>query len=143
MSSPPPQGYTALCPYIVVAEAEAVRDFAVAVFAAEEVERPVRRPDGRLAHVTLRIGDSTFMLGTPPDAGFAPQRAFLHAYVADADATHAAALAAGAEAQMPVSLQNHGDRAGMVKGPGDILWWIATRVERIAPEEVERRMNAG
>jgi len=126
MSAPPPPGYPTVSAYLVVPEPEAVASFATAVFGAVEREPPLRDAEGRIRHVALSIGDSLVMAGrASPD--HAVQTAMLHVYVADADASFAAALAAGAETVMPLADQDYGDRSDGVRDGQGVTWWIATR----------------
>jgi uncharacterized glyoxalase superfamily protein PhnB len=82
--------------------------------------------------VQLRIGDSIVMVsGAEPRN---PTQAFLYLYVADADATYARALKAGAVSlEEPADLP-YGDRRAMIKDPYGNDWQIAThkRVDPVA-----------
>ncbi len=138
MSASPPTGYRNVSAYLVVPDAEAVMEFAKSVFGAVEVEPPVRLENGRFMHVALEIGDSVIMMGTPVGE-FTAQTAMLHVYVDDCDACHAKALAAGGVETMAPSDQIHGDRAACVSDVAGNLWWIASRREEVAPEEIARR----
>jgi PhnB protein len=64
----------------------------------------------------------------------------LHVYVDDVDATIEAALAAGATSVRPVENQFYGDRTGQFEDPFGHRWSVATHVEDVAPEEMEKRM---
>jgi uncharacterized glyoxalase superfamily protein PhnB len=55
------EGYHSVNPYIVVEDAERLIDFLVQVFGAAEQGRSLR-PDGRIDHGDVRIGDSLVML---------------------------------------------------------------------------------
>jgi PhnB protein len=102
-----------------------------------------------LVHGALRIGDSIVTLcdAMPSHGLVAPDREaavtqFITLYVEDADALHARALAAGATEVNPVSDHVHGDRAGSLRDPFGHRWAVATHVEDVSPEEIERRMAA-
>ena len=43
---------------------------------------------------------------------------------------------------MPLADQYYGDRNAGVKDPSGNLWWIATHVEDVSPEEMARRHEA-
>ena len=89
----------------------------------------------------LRIGDSVVMLGDA-HGEHKPLQTMLYVYVDDADAIYQRALAAGATSvQAPVD-QFYGDRSGGVKDPFGNLWWIATHIEDVPPEELKRRAQA-
>jgi PhnB protein len=66
----------------------------------------------------------------------------IYLYVNDADAVYKRALQAGATSQMAPANQFYGDRHGGVMDPVGNLWWIATHVEDVPPEEVARRAEA-
>jgi hypothetical protein len=63
---PLPAGYHSVNPYIVVDDAERLVHFLVEVFGAVEQGRALR-PDGRIDHGDVRIGDSLVMLGEASD----------------------------------------------------------------------------
>jgi|SRR5215218_11084545 uncharacterized glyoxalase superfamily protein PhnB len=91
---PLPEGYHSVNPYIVVDDAERVIHFLVQVFGAVEQGRSLR-PDGRIDHGDVHIGDSLVMLSEASERY--PARPCVHfVYVPDVDATYRAALAAGA-----------------------------------------------
>jgi PhnB protein len=61
-------------------------------------------------------------------------------YVKDVDAVFGRAVAAGAVARQPVKDQFYGDRSGTLADPFGHTWTIATHVEDVSPDEMERRM---
>lgn len=101
----------------------------------------MRAPDGRIGHADLMIGDSHVMLG---QAGgeWAPVPAQLYLYVPDCDALYRQALAAGATSVQEPKTQFHGDRHGCVKDSCANMWWMATHVEDVSLEEIDRRAKA-
>jgi PhnB protein len=137
---PRPDGYHSVTPYLVVDGAASVIDFLKEVFNAQEVMR-LAAPRGRIGHTEMRIGDSLVMLGDAHD-GHPPMQAMLHVYVDDADATYQRAVAAGAPSVQAPADQFYGDRSGAVKDPCGNLWWIATHIEDVAPDELKRRAEA-
>jgi len=60
-------------------------------------------------------------------------------YVPDVDAAVARAVAAGGKAVRPVEDQFYGDRSGTLVDPFGHQWTLATHVEDVSPEEMERR----
>lgn len=146
---PIPEGYHTLTPSLTVEGAEAAIDYYRRAFGAVEVSRSAA-PDGvRIFHAEVRIGDTTLMLndpfpemgGTPPNvAGGHPVAFWL--YVADVDAVHRAAVAAGGTATSDVQTQFWGDRSGSLRDPFGFDWTIATRVETVSEEERRRRVAA-
>ena len=66
----------------------------------------------------------------------------MYIYVADADAAHAQALAAGATEEMPVMEMFWGDRMGTVLCPFGYKWSFATHIKDPTPEEMEAGAKA-
>jgi PhnB protein len=64
-------------------------------------------------------------------------------YVDDVDAFSQKAVAAGATIVRPVQTQFYGDRSGILLDPHGYKWTIATHVEDVSPEEMNKRMKAG
>lgn len=137
MPNPIPQGYATVTPFLCVANASQLIDFLKRAFAAQVTFR-MDRPDGAVAHAEVKIGDSKVMIGQP-EPGQETQ-AMLHLYVPDTDAVYARAMAAGATSIREPADQFYGDRSGGVRDISGNQWWIATHVEDVAPEEMERRM---
>jgi len=137
---PQPDGYHAVTPYLVVADAARLIEFLVTAFDARETER-LAAPNHRIAHAEVRIGDSMVMLGEARD-GHAARPCMLYVYVPDADATWQRAVAAGAVAGQAPQDQFYGDRSGSVTDPCGNEWWIATRIENVPQEELHRRAAA-
>ena len=64
---PLPEGYHSVNPYIVVDDAERLIHFLVQVFGAVEQGRSLR-PDGRIDHADVCIGDTQVMLSEVKEA---------------------------------------------------------------------------
>ena len=141
----PPEGYRSVTPSITVRGGKAAIEFYQRAFGAQEFRR-MEMPDGKLMHAEIKFGDSIVMLHdefpdwgvlSPLSIGNSPSA--LQLYVADADAIFAQALAAGAEVDQPLTHQFWGDRMGRLKDPFGHFWTVATRVEEVTPEEMDRR----
>ena len=63
-------------------------------------------------------------------------------YLEDVDRVFSRALQAGAKVLDPVKDQFYGDRSGSVIDPFGHWWTVATHVEDVSQEEMERRMEA-
>jgi PhnB protein len=118
-------------------------------FGASLLYPPIPAPGGRIGHAELRVGDSVVMLADEhPEQGFRGPRAFggtpvsLLLYVKDVDGTFRAAVAAGAKELRPVKNQFYGDRSGTLEDPFGHVWTIATHVEDVPPDEMDRRAKA-
>lgn len=135
---PIPDGYHSITPYLVVAGAARIIDFAREAFGAQEIMR-MPGPDNTIAHAEIRIGDSVVMLA---DAGgpIPARPANLMLYVPNVDEVYRRALQAGGKSEREPADQFYGDRnAGVTDSAGN-HWWIATHVEDVTPEEVQRRL---
>ena len=135
-----PDGYHTVTPYLIATDAAKVLEFAQRAFGATEVEKHVD-DKGRIVHAALRIGDSMIMLGQASDEWKA-MPCMLHLYVPDVDATYKNAIAAGGKSVREPTNEFYGDRsAGVIDESGN-QWWMATHVEYVSEEEMEKRMKA-
>jgi PhnB protein len=141
-----PDGYHTLTPYLFIDGAARALDYYQKAFGATEIMR-MPGPDGRIAHAEIQIGDSRIMLADehpemdargPTSIGGSPVNLML--YVEDVDAVFAAAIAAGGVETRPVKNQFYGDRSGCLTDPFGHSWTVATHVEDVPPEELDRRM---
>jgi uncharacterized glyoxalase superfamily protein PhnB len=137
---PIPEGSHTVTPYLVVEGIPKLIDFLKQAFGAQETFR-MARPDGVVAHAEVKIGDSLVMMGTPMGQWKA-QTCSLYLYVADVDAVYQSAIQAGGTSVREPSDQFYGDRTGGVIDPCGNYWGIATHIEDVPPEEVERRFAA-
>jgi PhnB protein len=143
-----PDGYHSITPYLIIKGAAAAIDFYQQAFGARELLRMLQ-PDGRIGHAELKIGDSVIMLADeyPEMQTVGPQTlgntsVGILVYVPDADQTFAKAVSLGARVMKPLADQFYGDRNGTVEDPFGHKWTIATHVEDVTAEEMERRMSA-
>jgi PhnB protein len=144
---PIPDGYHSVTPYLVVDGGDAAKaiDFYKHAFGAQELFR-MPQPDGRIGHAEIKIGDSPIMLADEcPQMKFMGPKAIggtpvgLMIYVKDCDAVFDRAIKAGATMREPVRDQFYGDRSGQITDPFGHTWTIATHVEDVPPDELERR----
>ena len=135
-----PDGFHSITPYLTVPGVAKLLEFLACAFGAKELER-MTDPTGRVAHAEVLIGDSHVMLGEPGPA-WTSMPSTLYLYVEDADAVYKAAIEAGAKSLMPPTDMFYGDRHGGVKDPSGNLWWIATHIEDVSPDELKRRAQA-
>jgi len=144
--SPFPEGYHRITPYLVVDGAAKALEFYAKHFGAEEFVR-MPGPEGKVMHAEMKIGDSVLMLADGMDEFKGPNAyggspVSLLLYVEKVDEVVAGAVAAGATLLRPVQDQFYGDRSGTLKDPFGHIWTIATHVEDVSPEEMQRRMQA-
>jgi len=136
---PVPEGYHTYTPYYVVEGATQFIEFLKKAFGAEETFR-MPAPGGKIGHAEVRIGSSMVMLadGSPPDHPVRQFNGML--YVNDVDAVFRSAVAAGGKASRQPENMFYGDRSGEVTDKWGNTWWIATHVEDVSPDEMQRRM---
>ena len=137
---PIPDGYHAITPYLTVKNGGALVEFLQKAFGAT-VKSRMDLPNGALWHADVEIGDSHVMIGGASEE-WPEKPAQIYLYVEDADATYQKALDAGATSIMPPADMFYGDRHGGVTDPSGNSWWIATHIEDVSPEELERRGRA-
>ncbi len=136
---PIPQGYHSVSPYLVVDGAAKLIDFVKHTFNAVENAR-MEGPQGRISHAEMKIGDSIVMLSdSTPEYNAMPSMPYV--YVDDVDAVYKRALQAGGTSVSEPKNQFYGDRSAGVRDPLGNHWGIATNIEEVSPEEMQRRMK--
>lgn len=139
-----PEGYHSLTPYLIVKNAASAIAFYQKAFGAKEIFR-MDAPGGKIGHCELQIGDSRIMLADEfPDMGArAPvggDRAFsLMLYVENVDEFFKRAIEAGAKVLRPLKDEFYGDRMGTLQDPFGHNWHVATHVEDVSEEEMQKR----
>jgi PhnB protein len=139
-ANPVPEGYHTVTPCLVVHGAQKLLDFLKAAFGAKETFC-FRAADDRIAHAEILIGDSIIMLADATPESEASSTA-LYMYVEDVDAVYAHPLEAGGKSAGKPTNQFYGDRSARIIDPLGNRWGIATRIEDVPPEELERRAAA-
>jgi len=145
---PIPEGYHTATPYLIIKGAAAALDYYKKAFGARETMR-FDAPGGKIGHAEIKIGDSTIMLADEhPDMGYRGPQSLggspvsILLYVEDVDRWFKRAVAAGGKVTRPVADQFYGDRTGTLVDPFGHVWSIATHVEDVSPEEMNRRAQA-
>lgn len=134
---PIPDGYRTVTPYLTVDDLGALLEFVKAAFGAT-VTDVMSDESGKPRHAEFQIGDSKLMGGQSREEWKA-RPGSLYLYVEDTDALYQAALRAGGTSLMEPTDQFYGDRNAAVTDSNGNQWWIATHVEDVPPEEMERR----
>ena len=143
-----PAAYRGVTSYLILRDAARALEFYQKAFDAKQVMR-LDGPDGRVAHAEILISGGHVMMSeenlemghkSPQTLGGSP--VFLMFYVPDVDRAFERAIAAGGTVHRPVQDQFYGDRSGTLLDPFGIMWTIATHIEDVTPEEVNRRMAA-
>lgn len=140
MVKPIPDGYHTLTPYLVVRGAQAAVEFLKKAFGAEMAFEPLQRPDGKILHAEIKIGDSRVMIAEE-SAQHQAMTSMLYVYVPDVDATYQRALAAGGTSVAEPKNQFFGDRTGSIRDPSGNRWEISTRKEDLSPAELQSRAD--
>lgn len=141
-----PEGYHSVTPYLFIKGAASAIDYYKNVFGAKERMR-MPGPNHQVMHAELQIGDSIVMLADEnPQAGAASPQTVggasnsLHVYVEDVDTVTQKAVSGGAKLVRPVKDEFYGDRIGTISDPFGQIWSIATHIEDVSPEEMQKRM---
>jgi PhnB protein len=145
---PIPEGHHSLAPYLYVRGAARAMDFYARAFGAQELFH-MPAADGKISHAEMQIGDSVLMLAdeNPAIGARAPEgldgaASSVFLYVADVDSVFEKAVKAGASAQSRPTDMFWGDRFAMFTDPFGHVWSVATHIEDVSPEEMERRAQA-
>ena len=145
---PIPDGYHTATPYLIIKNAGAALDFYRRAFGAVELMRLVA-PTGEIGHAEIRIGNSVIMLAdempnmgirSPAALGGSPVTILL--YLENVDERFKQAVDAGAKVVRPLENQFYGDRSATLEDPFGHVWTVATHIEDVSPEEINRRAEA-
>jgi PhnB protein len=144
---PIPEGHEGAIPYLSISHAGEAISFYKRAFGA--IETLCIGHEGKVGHAELEIGKAKIMLSdefpdhdalSPKTIGGTP--IMIHLYVEDVDSFTARAVKEGLKVLQPVEDQFYGDRGGKFEDPFGHRWWIASRKEDLAPEELKRRAAA-
>lgn len=138
--NPIPEGYRSITPFLLVKDANGCMKYMQDAFGAAVVAHHLHA-DGSLMHGVVQIGDSRIMLGEASEK-YPAAAAMLYLYVEDTDATYKKAMDAGGTSLREPVDEFYGDRSAGVMDKWNNQWWIATHVEDVSPEEMEKRQQA-
>ena len=136
-----PDGYHTVTPYLTVDDPDALINFLRQAFGAE-VKYMMKDDQGNVRHAEVQVGDSMLMTGKARDE-WRPRPGMFYIYVPDCDSVYQKAIAAGGNSIQALTNHPYGDRSGAVRDSQGNDWWIASHVEDVSHEELERRMKAG
>ncbi|HZY47262.1 MAG TPA: hypothetical protein VFE96_05625 [Candidatus Bathyarchaeia archaeon] len=89
-----PRGLRSITPYLFPEDPDKLIDFLKKAFDGEQTLRATR-PDGKVMHAEVKIGNSSVMIGSPIGQ-FGPMTSSIYLYVKDCDAVYQQAIRAGA-----------------------------------------------
>ena len=144
---PVEDGMHTITPHLVCAGAAEAIAFYERAFGAQALMR-LDEPGGKVAHASLRIGDSIIMLmdEAPQWHARGPKAlqgtpVTIHLAVDDVDRWYQRALAAGATSHLAPADMFWGDRYGVVEDPFGHHWSIATHVRDVPLDELKQAMG--
>ena len=102
-----------------------------------------------MGHAEVKIGETVFMLSDEyPEHGIKGPLTLggttfaIHLHVDDADALFKRAVEAGATPVREPADQFYGERGGTVRDPFGHEWLFGHEIEKVTPEEMQRRYTA-
>ncbi len=135
---PIPEGYHSVQPYLMFKNCHAAIEFYQQALGATERFR-MPRPDGRIAHAEIQIGDCVLMMAdeAPEMDAFSIEHfggspVSLLIYTEDCDSAYNRAVAAGAKSTREPADQPYGDRMAGVTDPFGYRWFIATHIKDVS-----------
>jgi len=147
-AKPVPEGHHTVTPHLVVRGAAQAIEFYKKAFGAQELMR-MEGPGGLIGHAEIKIGDSIIFLADefPQAPCKSPQSlgsttCTLNIYLDNVDKTYDTAVKAGGKVAMPLADMFWGDRYGQVTDPFGHVWGLATHIEDVSPQEMEKRAQA-
>jgi uncharacterized glyoxalase superfamily protein PhnB len=128
-----------ITPYLLYEDCDAALDFLSRAFGFEEVLRYTGEA-GYVNHAEMRIGDASIFLGDPGDDYENPKKVGhetvgIYVLVDDVDAHYARAKAEGADIRDEPADQEYGERRYTACDAEGHVWFFATPVKAVAPED--------
>ncbi|MCI0541520.1 MAG: VOC family protein [Verrucomicrobiales bacterium] len=144
-----PDTYPPFSPYLTVKDAAQAIVFYQSAFGATELYRLTDANTGTIGHAEIMINGSHFMLSDENLAwgNKSPQTldgtaVKLCLMVENTDTATARASAAGATVEMPPCDMFYGFRCAALRDPFGHKWMIQHEIEKVAPDEMQRRWAA-
>lgn len=143
--TPIPDTYPRVSPHLSIAGVGEAVEFYRRVLDAK-VRMRMDAPGGLVAHAEIELGGSVIMLGDEAVPGSDPSPRTLggtsvsmFVYVEDVDAVFRRAVEAGARTVSEPEFHFYGDRVATIDDPFGHRWNLATHVEDVSPEDLDRR----
>ena len=132
-----PEGMHTVTPYLIVDGANELIQFIEQSFDGKTTAI-LKTKDGKVMHASVQIGDSQVMVADATEQ-YAAGANRLYLYVNDVDSTYKKAINAKGISIRELTDEFYGDRSAGVKDAWGNEWWIATHVEDVDYEEIEKR----
>jgi PhnB protein len=143
--TPIPDTYPRVSPHLSIAGVAEAVEFYRRVLGAN-VRMRMDAPGGLVAHAEIELGGSVIMLGDEAVPGSEPSprtlggtSVSLFVYVEDVDAVFRRAVEAGARTVSEPEFHFYGDRVATIDDPFGHRWNLATHVEDVSPDDLDRR----
>jgi uncharacterized glyoxalase superfamily protein PhnB len=126
-------------PYLLYHSCEDALEWLSRAFGFEEDLRYTGEA-GHVNHAEMHLGDAHIFMGNPGADYRNPSEqggvtVGLYVYVDDVDAHYERAKAAGASLREELTDQEYGDRRYTAMDPEGHLWYFATQMKQVEPEE--------
>ena len=128
--------------YLTVKGAADFLSFVQSAFAAKTLAKHETNT-GTIIHATFQIGDTALEISDAHHGQWGPRTIALHYYTPNCDDVFNQALRAGAKLYLPMKDQFYGDRGGGLVDSWGNHWYIATHIEDLSMDEINRRASAG
>lgn len=147
--SPIPRGYRTATPCLTVFDVDSAVAFYQAAFGAELLGSHTGADESVRVHATIKIGNSIIALNqeapeqgilSPLSSGVSAGQ--IHLYVDDIETSWNRAIEAGAIVHTALYDAYWGDRTGMLVDNNGQLWSIASKIENVSKDEINRRSKA-
>jgi PhnB protein len=144
--NPIPDTYPRVTPHLTIdGAADALAFYTGALGATERMRTAM--PDGTVAHAEIQFGESVVMIGDanlPTDTDPSPRAlggspVSLFVYVEDVDDVYQRALKENATSVSEPEDHFYGDRVATIDDPYGHRWNLATHIEDVPPDEMDRR----
>jgi PhnB protein len=138
-----PEGFHTVTPQLHVSNGDKAIALYKKALGAKELRRMLMPGTKKVMHAALEIGDSKVFLSEFSPPGQTPQGAnsSFYIYVANVDAAHKKAVAAGMKETMPPTDMFWGDRMSHLVDTFGHAWNLASHTREMSPAEMEEGMK--
>lgn len=133
-----PDGFHSVTPFFMSKDVDGLTRFLEQAFDAK-VTHSLKQKDNKTMHAQVLIGNSMILIGDSMGKDAQPMNIYI--YTKDADAMYKKAVAAGGESIQQPADQFYGDRNGGIKDKFGNTWWVATHIEDVSDNEMQKRAS--